>query len=283
MNTFFAGRSLVIATMHGKEKVIIPAVEKSLGVRCRVAAGIDTDCFGTFTGEIPRQGSPLETARRKISAALHATGASLGIASEGSFGPHPGIPFIAADTELLLLADRDHGLELAAQEISPDTNYGRKVCHSIEEVEAFALGALFPSHALILHSGCDFSGKSSITKGITQAAQLREIASAILDKHGQVTVETDMRAFHNPSRMKVIAKVTETLLHKLTSLCPECGWPGFTPKESIPGLPCGWCGTPTSLPLAFITRCDKCSYAEEQRYPTGTTKSDPAHCDQCNP
>ena len=278
----FDGRTLVVATMHGKEKVILPAVEARLGVRGVVAPGLNTDQFGTFTGEIPREGSPLEAARRKVMAALDATGASLGIASEGSFGPHPAIPFLATDAELLLLADRDNGLELVAQEISPDTNYGRTTCRTLAEVEAFAQRALFPSHALIVYGG-DIHEKKLITKGIADPARLREAARAVLDQQDTVTVETDMRAFHNPSRMRVIAKVTETLLHKLTSPCPACGWPGFVPKEKISGLPCAWCGQPTSEALALLSCCDKCNHTHKQFYPGGLHKSDPAYCNGCNP
>ncbi|HEX8531726.1 MAG TPA: DUF6671 family protein, partial [Cytophagales bacterium] len=252
------------------------------GVRGVVAPGMDTDRFGTFTGEIPREGSPLEAARRKVLAALDATGACLGVASEGSFGPHPTIPFVAADAELLLLVDRDHGLEIVAQEISPDTNYGRQTCRTLAEVEAFAQRALFPSHALIVHGG-DVHRKELVTKGIADPARLREAAAAVLRHQDAVTVETDMRAFHNPSRMRVIAKATETLLRKLTSPCPACGCPGFVPKEKIPGLPCAWCGNPTSLALAVVSRCDRCGHAEEQPAPHGLRKSDPAYCDACNP
>ena len=282
MSTPFTGRSLVIATMHGKEKVILPAVEKRLGVRCQVPAGLNTDLFGTFTGEIPRPGNPLETARHKVMAALDRTGASLGIASEGSFGPHPAIPFVATDTELLLLIDREKGLEIAAQEISTDTNYDHQVCCSLEETDTFARQVLFPSHALIVYGGSP-SRKDLVTKGITDFHQLRQAAAAVLERHGEVMVETDMRAHLNPTRMTVIAKATEALLHKLTSLCPACDRPGFTPNGKIPGLPCAWCGTPTSLPLAIVTRCDKCGYSHENKFPSGATKSDPAFCDQCNP
>jgi hypothetical protein len=278
----FKGRTLVVATMHGKEKVILPAVEARLGVRGAVAPGLNTDQFGTFTGEIPREGSPLEAARCKVLAALDATGAGLGIGSEGSFGPHPAIPFLAADAELLLFVDRESGLELVAQEISSDTNYGRQTCRTLTEVEAFAQRVLFPSHALIVHGG-DIHEKNLVTKGIAHPAQLREAARAVLDQQGTVTVETDMRAFHNPSRMRVIAKATETLLHKLNSPCPVCGWPGFVPREKVPGLPCAWCGESTSLALAVVSRCDRCYYTHELHYPDGLRKSDPAYCNGCNP
>jgi hypothetical protein len=146
----------------------------------------------------------------------------------------------------------------------------------------FAQRALFPSHALIVHGG-DVHRQDLVTKGIADPDRLREAAAEVLRRQGTVTVETDMRAFHNPSRMRVIAKATETLLQKLASPCPACGWPGFVPKEKIPGLPCAWCGGPTSLALAVVSRCDGCCHAHEQPHPNGLRKSDPAYCNECNP
>ncbi len=74
----FKGRTLLIATKHRKEQVISPILEEALGVKCIVSENIDTDVLGTFTGEVERTNSPLETARMKCE-----------LASEGSFGSHP--------------------------------------------------------------------------------------------------------------------------------------------------------------------------------------------------
>ena len=40
---FFKGRNLLIATMHKKETVIAPVLEKMLGVKCITAEKINTD------------------------------------------------------------------------------------------------------------------------------------------------------------------------------------------------------------------------------------------------
>ena len=61
----FKGRNLIIATKHGKEKVIAPIVEKELGVKCFVTKDLDTDILGTFTGEVERKDDPLTAARKK--------------------------------------------------------------------------------------------------------------------------------------------------------------------------------------------------------------------------
>jgi hypothetical protein len=89
----FQGRSLVVATMHGKESVIGPLLQQSLGVNVATAAGLNTDTFGTFSGEVERTVSPIAAARLKCDAAQALTGASLVLASEGSFGAHTGNGF----------------------------------------------------------------------------------------------------------------------------------------------------------------------------------------------
>ena len=50
---FFEGREIRIATMHGKEKVIGPALEEAFKMKYSVAA-FDTDLLGTFSGEVER-------------------------------------------------------------------------------------------------------------------------------------------------------------------------------------------------------------------------------------
>ena len=93
----FENRSLAVATMHGKEKVIGPVLEDALGVKIVLPSQFNSDQFGTFSGEVERTLSPLEAARKKCLLAAELTGASLVVASEGSFGPHPAIYFVPAD------------------------------------------------------------------------------------------------------------------------------------------------------------------------------------------
>ena len=103
----------VIATMHGKETVIAPLLQGALGLRTELPTDFDTDCFGTFSGDVPRVDTALATARAKIAAAFkQVPHAHIGIASEGSFGPHPLLPMIPIDSELLLLMDRRTGIEV---------------------------------------------------------------------------------------------------------------------------------------------------------------------------
>ncbi|MBL7537713.1 hypothetical protein INQ15_25330, partial [Escherichia coli] len=77
----------------------------------RVSSGIDTDRFGTFSRDVERTGSQLDAARAKIAAAFaEAPDAQFALASEGSFGPHPYIPFAPLAREIVVLADRARGI-----------------------------------------------------------------------------------------------------------------------------------------------------------------------------
>ena len=122
----------VLATMHGKERVIAPLLERDLALRVELALGLNTDRFGTFSREIERTGSQLDAARAKIAAAFeNAPCVTIGIASEGSFGPHPYIPFLALGRELILLIDRETGLELTGHDASPETNFDHAVVSNV--------------------------------------------------------------------------------------------------------------------------------------------------------
>ena len=151
----------VLTTMHGKEKVISPVLEDSLGLVVSLATGVNTDCFGTFSREIERTGSQLDAARAKNSAGFNVTPwARVGLASDGSFGPHPSIPFVALGRELIVLVDRDRGLELTGYDASLSTNYGHKNVSTVDEAISFALIAGLPDHGVIV-MGCN-AGKPAL-------------------------------------------------------------------------------------------------------------------------
>ena len=102
----FVGRKLIIATKHKKENVIAPLFRKAFEVECFVDPFFDTDSLGTFTGEIERKEDPVTTLRQKCLLAMESNGCDLGIASEGSFGPHPSFFFMPSDDELMIFIDK---------------------------------------------------------------------------------------------------------------------------------------------------------------------------------
>jgi len=277
----FAGRRLLIATKHQKEEIFAPLLEKALGVSCFTDPEFDSDSFGTFTGEVERPGDAEQTARLKAKAALHLTAASLVLASEGSFGPHPQYPFLPADEEILLLYDAENQVDFLVRETSLETNFSFADVLYEEDLLAFAKDALFPDHALILRGS---SGNlEDLVKGISDEATLRKVFKQIRKKGELVRVETDMRAMFNPTRRKVLAMAAEQLCSRLCALCPRCGFPDFSVTRILPGLPCSRCLLPTHGALAYGYYCKACGFEKEEFYPLGKCHEDPGACTICNP
>lgn len=281
VQNYWGNRPVLLATMHGKEAVIGPVLEQELGWTLLVPENFNTDRFGTFSGETEREGSPLETAERKCRAAYEATGHTLVLASEGSFGPHPVIGFVPADEEWLVLKDYSGGLTIRARVVSTETNFAGRLCRTMHEVEQFAGEAGFPDHALILRR--DRDDLTGLEKGITGPGQLAASAAGFLSRYGQVWVETDMRAHLNPMRRRVIEQAARKLVELVRSTCPVCRTPGYTVTESRGGLPCAACGLPTRSILAHIYGCERCGHREEKRFPYGKETEQPLYCDACNP
>jgi len=273
-------RKLVIATMHGKEQVLAPLFQQ-LGFGVSVAQQINTDALGTFTGEIERTFTPIEAAIAKCHLAIQQTGIPCAVASEGSFGPHPHYYWLASDEEFVVFVDCENDLQIVGKVISTGTNFSAANCKKWEDVQLFAKQVQFPSHAVIAKkSKNDFS---EIEKGIQSSEALFEVANLWLNQHGQIYLETDMRAMFNPSRMKVIKQAGEALVNKFKQQCPQCRAPGFDVVKNIQGLICAVCGMPTQNTLAYRYGCKKCGFFQEKMYPKGQKVADPQFCESCNP
>ncbi len=249
----FKGRMLVIATKHKKETVLKPILERALGVCCVTIDILDTDLFGTFSGEVERKLDPYTTAKKKCTEAMVLSGYDLALSSEGSFGSHPIVPFLPVDDELLLLLDKKNDLEISVTELSTHTNYRAAEIISREELDAFASQAQFPAHALILKRGR--TDLKDMIKGITDQESLLRHFETLFSQQGKVYVETDMRAMHNPTRMKVIEKAAFKLVEKILNTCPHCQAPGFGVVAAQAGLPCSMCGQETRSALSHLYTC----------------------------
>jgi hypothetical protein len=281
MHPLFAGRTLAIATRHKKEIVLAGKLEHTLGVICKVPEHLDTDLLGTFTGEVERTLSPVEAAREKCLRAMQAAGCDLAIASEGSFGAHPFIPFCQANEELLLLVDVKNDLEIAATELSFETNFDGAEVKSFSELIDFADRVGFPTHALIMRPAKFIN--NDIVKDITTRKKLEETFLTMMQSRTSVFVETDMRAMHNPTRQGTIAKALDKLLDLINYQCPSCAAPGFGVVKVVEGLLCENCGTPTRSIQSIIRKCRKCEFELIELNPLGKKYEDPMYCDICNP
>jgi len=112
----FRGRNVLLVTQHGKEKVINPLLEDSFGMKMGLASKIDTDQFGTFSGEIERPDNQYNTAWMKALKIFQTyPDIEMAVASEGSFNPHPDTPFIPVNQEIVMLLDRKNSLEITGR------------------------------------------------------------------------------------------------------------------------------------------------------------------------
>jgi hypothetical protein len=274
------GQTVVIATMHGKEQVIAPRLEAILGVVTAVPENFDTDRFGTFTREVKRVGDQREAARRKASAAIAKTGHTLAVASEGSFGPHPALPFAQVGNELVLFYDAAHDLEVVGVASFLRTNLAHATIRNTDELRAFATHVGFPEHGVIVRRS---ESGGPIYKECRTMGELESAAAKLLRPFWRrsIFVETDMRAHRNPTRQAGIAKATEVLIENLLRSCPACSSPGFSPVAAIAGATCEQCGRATEVPRADRYRCPACSY--ETEIPRSLATTGAANCGFCNP
>lgn len=277
----YAGSTIALATMHGKAEALAPAFSL-LGASLAVPGGIDTDALGTFSGEIPRLKPPLETAISKARLAMAMTGLPLGLATEGSFGPDPLIGFVSLHREVIVLVDDLHGQIVHEWRSSHDTNFASCVVgHASELQQAQLVRWGFPAHALIVRG----ENGGPVFKSLRDFETLNAAIAACIDNTAsrRARIETDMRAHLNPTRMQQIALLGERLVERLQHRCPRCATPGFGRIDVVVGLPCGWCGHPTSAITAEIHGCAVCQERMHVPRSDGLRESDPAHCDVCNP
>jgi hypothetical protein len=277
----FANRQIAVSTKHGKDLVMRPLIRQYLNLEAFKVNGVNTDLFGTFTGEVERPFDPVTTLRKKILEGLQVSGNTLGIGNEGSFGPHPHTPFLTVDQELVMFIDLEHNLEVCETVVSTETNHAQRDINHINDLIEFADKVHFPSHGLILKQ-MDGDEIVHVRKGILDWETLYSAYLQLRRSGKSVVAETDMRAYLNPTRMRIIERATEHLMKKITTVCPECQWPGFGCVEHVPGLPCKHCGAATNELLVKVYQCSNCSYTDE-RYYTKDTHADPMYCNICNP
>jgi hypothetical protein len=147
----YFGRRVVLTTKHEKGKVIAPAFKQVLGLEVSECT-LDTDILGTFTGEVERKQSPRETVLIKARLGMEKTGESIGIASEGSIGADPFIPFINSDFEMIAFIDEELDLEIVESIRSTEIVTAVTSVYRQEDLTEFLQRADFPQHKLIVRT-----------------------------------------------------------------------------------------------------------------------------------
>lgn len=282
----YRGCAVALATRHGKQRVIARPLRAALGVELRHAAAVDTDQFGSFSGEPPRPTDALTTCRLKAERGMEALGLDLGIASEGAFGPHPLVPLLPVGQEWMVFVDRRNDLVIREHRLSRSTNFGSTTGADADAIAAWLRQVGFPSHGVMVRAH-HLAGPAPtwLAKGVHSPIELSawiERAAGVSEL-GLAWVETDMRAHCNPTRMAAIRHLACRLARRIATPCPACGAPGWGLVATRPGLPCGDCGLGTDLVRIELHGCTRCDHREERARRDGLLRADPRHCAHCNP
>lgn len=265
---------VLLVSKHHKERIIAPLLA-SIGIQVEVIQHFDTDQFGTFAGEIPRVEGPKVTVKEKCLQGLAHSGQRIGIASEGSFGAHPMIPFVEANEEWLCYIDLDRQIEIYAKSLSTELTHDFISSKDKEQLMVFLSKNGFPRQGLVFK---DLTQNKIIQKGIQDEKTLYKLVS----QYSNWQIETDLRAHQNPLRQQNIALATQDLIKRLSSLCPKCAYPDFSIKEFSGALDCEWCGQPTSSYRFQVYACHHCQHSAEVMR-NDKKAEDPQYCQYCNP
>ena len=277
----YVHKRIALTTKHDKLRLIKPAFDEYVG--CELfEVNLDTDQLGTFTGEIERHTPPRETAIQKARLGMKETGLLLGIASEGSIGPDPLVPFIHSNIEHLVLVDDEKGIVISETHRSFDITAATITAAPGQNLTSFLEKADFPNHALIVRPNTQI--KSNCIKGVNNLEQLLEAIaiSSKLSPNGFVVIESDLRAMHSPSRQKNIEEVAKLLANRVSQICPNCQMPGWGRVGYEKGLYCSECEleNPDAIRQEKLG-CVKCDHVELGN--VFTSVLDPAQCNFCNP
>lgn len=276
----YRGRWIAVGTRHGKERQFHTAFHDVLGARLLTPDDLDTDLFGTFSGEIPRTTTAVEAARAKAQLAMSVTGLPYGLASEASYGTFGRLGW-SGHQEVVMFCDAQRDIEVLIGHRTLDIpGYPQRVRRA-DDVSPALLDGL-PAQGLIVRPA-EPTGTPEITKGIVDRATLHtaiaKAAAQSADQHA--VVEPDLRAHHNPSRRLILAQLADSLARRLATPCPACRTPGFGRVSAEQGLPCRSCGTPTLALLHEVHGCPACDHQAIR--PSETPDADPVECPGCNP
>ena len=273
----YAGRRASLATMHDKLSLVAPPMRGLLGLDVFVAT-VDTDMFGTFSGEVERTAGPVDTAVAKARFGMSETGCTIGIASEGSIGTAGFLPAVS-DLETVVIVDDEHGFVLAESCESHDIVARSWSVDDGMPTDTDLTHAGFPEHGLIVRGE---TNDGPVFKGIHSRTELENaVATCRRATGGPVRLETDLRAHHCPSRRPTVARAARRLAERLAVECPSCRCPGWGRVDVLRGRPCRLCRRPTSGAVAEVFGCARCTHRVTG--PCNDSPADPATCGNCNP
>ena len=276
----YDAQHIALATKHGKEQQIAPAFTELLNAEI-VVADVDTDILGTFDRRIARTNSVLDTAIAKARMGMNELQLPYGIASEGTIGPDPMVPWVASDIELVVFVDDQRELIVHEMVRSLEIAAHSVTVTDIDELDAALSKFSLPTHAVIVRPERD--DDDPVIKGLRDNVAIRAAVAECLAR-GPVRIESDHRAHCSPSRQAVIAATATKLAQRLASACPECDSPGWGITGTVRGLPCASCANNVARAIrAHLWTCASRSCEYDRTVDVDVSTADPAQCDCCNP
>jgi hypothetical protein len=272
-------REILLVSKHNKEQVLAPLFLKHFNCTIVKSTKFDTDSLGSFSGEVKREKSAIETVIAKANLGLKSEEKEydLVLSSEGSFGSHPEAFFLTSSEEFLYLKDLKNNFEIIVKHFTTNVNFAEIESESLTEILNFAREVGFPEQGIIVKSG------TQILKEVESFEELESKLNLLLKESTTVQIETDLRAHRNPTRMAEIGLAGEKLIKDFKSTCPKCKTPGFQITRAENGLPCELCDAPTKSILKVISCCKICQHESEKYYPNSKQKEEAQFCDFCNP
>ncbi len=275
----YRGQRIALATLHQKGALAQETFLEILDMRVEEVT-VDTDQFGTFSGDVERTLPPREVLKVKAELGITDSQAKFGLASEGTIGADPVVGFLNSDIEHVGFLDSVNKLFISHSYRSFDIQVHTHQYAPGEDLSAFLAKADFPHHQLIVKSFDN--GVKPLAKGISTIEELMSVLKAA-DAEGliKITIESDLRAHASPSRAANIKKAFTELAAKIHTPCPQCECPGWGITSSIPGLACLDCGEETEAVKAYIYGCISCTFTKEGD--PIAEGADPSRCNWCNP
>ncbi len=275
----YRGQAVALATLHHKGALAQEPFFEILGMRVEEVR-VDTDQFGTFSGDVERTLTPREVLIAKAELGIANSQSQYGLASEGTIGADPVVGFLNSDIEHVGFLDSHNNLFISHSYRSFDIQAQTHQYTPGEDLSAFLAKADFPHHQLIVKSFDD--GVKPLAKGISTIDELTKVLRSADDQGlRKITIESDLRAHASPSRAANIKKAFNELATKINTPCPQCEAPGWAITSSIAGLVCLDCGEETEAVKAYIYGCISCTFTQEgDPVAEGV---DPSRCNWCNP
>lgn len=234
----YIGLKVALPTKHKKGEAVRAGFKGILEIDL-VEVEVDTDQLGTFSGEVARRGTPLETAIRKADLGAKSSGLKYAIASEGTISNDAQVPILISDVEVMVFKDYEEDLVIVESHRSFEINAARFETIDGNDIDHFLAQADFPNHGIIA-MGVDIKRTKPI-KGITNHHALTSAIKTIRQNSPKVILENDFRAHFSPSRMVNIKETAKRLAMRISSQCSSCNSPGWGVVGYEKGVNCQAC------------------------------------------